>query len=215
MRINALRQAFLIHGKGIHMEFLNSAFYFSQKILVNSSVHIADGNIGVGAFSCIHNLDPHFRIADTTADQRRIKNQSLDETVPGSSQHFILFRFADASGRVCAAVYGECLLISVNQHAWHAGQKLGYQEVFLRLQPYLAVWQVQLGKFVCRIRHCLRFNAPKGLEDTKQRIILCKTVNKIDTGIPSADADDTVYHIKVDIGTQQLFKALHIGLQFI
>lgn len=105
MRINALRQAFLIHGKGIHMEFLNSAFYFSQKILVNSSVHIADGNIGVGAFSCIHNLDPHFRIADTTADQRRIKNQSLDETVPGSSQHFILFRSLTPLAGMCGSLW--------------------------------------------------------------------------------------------------------------
>ena len=62
------RQAFLVHGQGIHMEILNALFNGGKKVFVHPLFHVADGDIRVGAFAGLHDLHGEIHIADSPSD---------------------------------------------------------------------------------------------------------------------------------------------------
>ncbi len=98
--IKAFREAFLIHGKCVNLNFVNPGFYFLQKGMVHPVVHVAQHNVGLGAVACMKHLHAELFASDSSSYQSRIKNNGFHKSVLGTPKHLILFRFFHPAGGI-------------------------------------------------------------------------------------------------------------------
>ena len=160
-----LCQAFLIHGQRIYLQILNPFLDFIQKLLIHPVFHITYGNVSVGALSGGCDFHGKPGVPDSPANQGSIKNQGLHKAVPGSTHDFILFRFADATGWIGAAVNRNTFIITVNKEAGHTGQQLDGHILVIGKQSNLAVRNILFGEAVGILWHILRLDGGEYLQN--------------------------------------------------
>ena len=149
-------------------------------------------------------------IADSPPNQGRIKNQGFHKAISGAPHDFILFRFADTTGRIGAAVNRNTFIITVNKEAGYTGQQLDGHILVIGKQSDLAVWNILFGEAVGVLWHILRFDGGEHLQNFQQGFILCKTIYEIKTCFPAADVDYAVNHVKIRLYIQLLVKVSNV-----
>ena len=160
MRENSLRKTLLVHRQCIHFQGLNFLSNSIKKIFIDSSLHIAYRNIGMRALPRSQDLHREFWIADSPADQSRIKNQRLDKSISRTAHHLIFLRFPDSARWISPTVDRHALLIAVYKETGHSGEKLNNHLGVLLDQSRFSIRHIFLRKSLCIRRHILRFYAP-------------------------------------------------------
>ena len=147
---DTLCQALLVHGQGVHMEIFNSVLDFFQQVLVHAALHVADGDVRVGALAGLHDLHGEIYIPDPAADQSGVEDQGLHEAIPGSTEDLVLLRLRDPAGRVSTAVDEDRSVIPVDQETGEAGEELCKDIFIIGLHGGLAVMDVLLCEIMGR-----------------------------------------------------------------
>ena len=181
--------------------------------LVHPVLHVADGDVRVGAFARGHDLHGQPGIADAPPDQGGVEYQSFHKAVPGAAHDLVFLRLADAPGGVGAGVDGDTGVVPVDQQAGDAGEQLDDHIVVLFDQADLAVGNITLGEPVGVTGHVLLLYGAEHLEDFQQSLILRKAVYKVQAGRPPADVKGPVNHVEVVLHIQLFVEIIDIILQ--
>ena len=206
----ALRQTLLVHGQSVHNQTADPVPDGAEELPVHPVLHIAEGDVRVGAFTGAHDLHGELGITDPAPDQGSVEHKSLYKSVPGSPHHLVLVRLAHASGRIGAAVDGEAFVIAVNEQAGDAGEQLDNHLLRVLHQPDLPVGEVFLGKFVDILGHVLGLQGGEALEDAENGVVLGEAVNKIQAAVTAPYMDHPVNHIKIGGHIQLLVEIVHV-----
>ena len=103
------------------MEVLDAVFNLVQHFFIHPALHVADGDVGVGAFPGVHDFHGQLGVSDAAAYEGGVEDEGLHKAVTGAAQYLVLFRLADASGRVSPAVHGETGVVAVDEEAGDTG----------------------------------------------------------------------------------------------
>ena len=173
-------------------------------------VHVAQDNICLGAFACVHHFHHQLRGTDTAPDKCGIENNGFHKAVLGASEHLILLRLLHSPGGIGPGVNEDAFVKAVHKQGEYAGHQA--VEDFLPgvLQIHLHIRYKAFGHFMGVLRHIFRSNPHKLLQQLLHQFILAEAVDEVNAGIFPAHMDYPVNHVEILVSLQLFIQPGHI-----